>query len=73
MPLRLRLRLQPISRKETIMAKPIEATPTLYGDDAVRLLESLPNVAPPEEIARRRAIARERLAQETVSIPRPST
>lgn len=51
------------------MAKPIEATPTLYGDDARRLLESLANVAPPEEIERRRAISRERLAQETVVCP----
>lgn len=55
------------------MAKPIEATPTLHGEDAVRLLESLPNVAPPEEIARRRAISRERLAQTTVTGPRSST
>lgn len=55
------------------MAKPIEATPTLHGEDAVRLLESLPNVASPEEIARRRAISRERLTKTTVAAPRPST
>ena len=51
------------------MAKPIEATPTLYGDDALRLLESLAVTAPPDEIARRRAVSRARLAQSIVGSP----
>jgi hypothetical protein len=33
------------------------------GEDARQLLESLVDVASPEEVARRRAVSRERLAQ----------
>jgi len=51
------------------MAKPIEATPTLYGDDARRLILSLMDVATPEEVARRRAVSRQRLAQSHVIAP----
>lgn len=40
------------------MAKPIEVTPTLYGDDAKRVFESLSVIASPEEMARRRAAAK---------------
>lgn len=54
------------------MAKPIEATPSLYGDDARRLLESLNTCASSEEIARRRAESRERLAQTRVAPLHPS-
>jgi hypothetical protein len=49
------------------MAKPIEATPPLYGEDARRLLESLKECASPEEIAPRRAESRERLSQSRVA------
>lgn len=51
------------------MAKPIEATPPLFGEDARRLLESLKECASPEEIERRRARSRERLAQQEISAP----
>lgn len=45
----------------------------LTGEDAERLLESLQHTASPEEIARRRAISRARLANPTVSpIGRPN-
>src|SRR5689334_13280260 len=39
------------------MAKPIEPTPVLYDEDARRALESLKNVAPADELARRREAA----------------
>ena len=41
------------------MASPIEATPTLYGDDALRLLADMENRCSPEE-ARRRQVAAKR-------------
>jgi hypothetical protein len=41
----------------------------LRGDDAKRLLVSLKNHASPEEMARRRQISRERLANPTVTLP----
>ena len=47
------------------MARPIEPTPTLEGQDAERVLKSLESTAPPEEIARRRAQAREFVASVT--------
>lgn len=37
------------------MARPIEPTPTLHGEDAKRVLKSLESTASPEEIVRRRA------------------
>lgn len=40
------------------MAKPIEPTPTLYGEDANRVLTAMRNVASTAEIARRREAAR---------------
>lgn len=43
----------------------LDAAPVLRGEDARRLVESLGEVAPPEEIARRRVEARERLAKGT--------
>jgi len=49
------------------MAKPIALTPTLYGDDARRVLDSLKNVASADVIARRRVAAR-KFAEE-VSAP----
>jgi hypothetical protein len=45
------------------MASPIEATPTLYGRDAERLLADLENVCSPEEAARRIKYAREQVAE----------
>lgn len=54
------------------MAKPIEATPPLYGEDARRLLESLRECAPPDEIARRRAEAHQLLAETRVAPFLPS-
>lgn len=54
------------------MAKPIEATPPLYGEDARRLLEALKECAPPDEIARRRAEARQMLATSQVAPFLPS-
>jgi hypothetical protein len=47
------------------MARPIEPTPTLEGEDAERLLESLEHTASPEEIARRRERARAFVAEVT--------
>ncbi len=40
------------------MARPIEATPPLYGEDAEELLASLEKTASPEEIERRLRRAR---------------
>lgn len=54
------------------MAKPIEATPPLFGEDARRLLESLEDCASPEEISRRREESRARLAQSRVAPFPPS-
>jgi hypothetical protein len=39
------------------------ASDVVTGDDARRLLESLVDVASPEEVARRRSVSRERLAK----------
>lgn len=44
------------------MAHPIEPTPPLFGQDARNLLESLKNVAPIEEIARRKETAKQYFA-----------
>ena len=41
------------------MARPIEATPTLTGEDAEELQTSIARVAAPEEIERRRKAARQ--------------
>lgn len=49
------------------MAKPIEATPPLFGEDARRLLESLKDCASLDEIARRWEESRARLAQSRVA------
>ena len=45
------------------MARPIEPTPPLVGEDAARLLAQIAVVATPKEVARRREAARLRLAQ----------
>lgn len=45
------------------MAKPIEATEPVEGEDAERLLEDLKKVCSPEEMQRRKAAAREFMAQ----------
>lgn len=47
------------------MARPIEATPTLRGRDAKRLLDDLARVCSPEEQARRVQHARKQLAEMT--------
>jgi len=44
------------------MALPIEPTPPVTGQDAVRLLESLKNLASDEEIQRRQKAAKRSLA-----------
>ncbi len=44
------------------MARPIEATPPLYGEDAEELLASLEKTASREEIERRQKWARSFLA-----------
>ncbi len=44
------------------MARCIEATPPVTGEDADILLDSLESVASPEEIGRRRSVARAFLA-----------
>ncbi len=54
------------------MAKPIEATPPLRGQDATRILESLQNCATPEEMDRRRQLSMARLANPTVAPIRSS-
>ena len=51
------------------MARPIEATPTLTGEDAENLQASIARVASPEEIERRRKAAR----QLYNTVTRPST
>jgi hypothetical protein len=45
------------------MAKPIESTPTLQGEDAERLLSDLANVCSVEESRRRATYARSTLAE----------
>ena len=45
------------------MARPIEPTPVLEGEDAARLLEQLEQVCPPDEAERRVAAARKLLAK----------
>ncbi len=45
------------------MARPIEPTPVLYGEDAEQLLESLEHCASPEEMKRRQEYAREALRE----------
>lgn len=47
------------------MARPIEPTPPIVGDDADRLLEQLADVASPEEIERRREEGRRFLEEVT--------
>jgi hypothetical protein len=47
------------------MARPIQATPVLKGEDAERLLDSLKDIASEEEIASRMKAAREFLARAT--------
>ncbi len=44
------------------MARPIAPTPTLRGKDAARLIKSLENVASSEELVRRVAVSKARLA-----------
>lgn len=51
------------------MARPIEPTPPLVGEDAERLLTALEQVAPPDEIARRIEEAKRFLAE--VTSPKP--
>lgn len=45
------------------MARPIEPTPVLEGDDAKRLLDELETVCPPDEAKRRVEAARKLLAK----------
>lgn len=45
------------------MARPIESTPVLYGEDAERLLEELKDCCSPEEMERRIAVSKKRLAE----------
>ena len=45
------------------MARPIEPTPVLEGDDAERLLDQLENVCSPDEAERRIAVARKLLTK----------
>lgn len=47
---------------EQSMARPIKPTPAVTGEDAKKLKASLSRVASPEEIARRRAAAKDFLA-----------
>lgn len=54
---------------EPVMARPIEPTPVLEGEDAERLLRDLENTCTPEEARRRVAKARELLAK--VMVPNP--
>ena len=51
------------------MARPIEATPVLQGEDAEKLLEELEHVCAPEEAERRVAAARRLLAKVVVPDP----
>lgn len=52
------------------MARPIEATPVVTGKDADELEASIAEVASPEEVKRRKRVAREFLA--TVTMPKPA-
>lgn len=45
------------------MARPIESTPVLDGEDADKLLAELENVCPPDEAERRVDAARKLLAK----------
>lgn len=45
------------------MARPIEPTPPVTGEDAARLLAQLAVVVSPKEMEQRRAAARRHLAQ----------
>lgn len=49
------------------MARPIEATPVVEGEDAKRLLDELENVCPPDEAKRRVEGARRLLAKVMVA------
>lgn len=51
------------------MARPIEATPALYGEDAERLLAQLKVHASAEEIERRRRLCKSR--REYMMRPKP--
>src|SRR5690242_18909175 len=53
------------------VAKPIEPTPPLSGDDALALLAELEGGAVPEEMARRVADARRHLAETAAGKPIP--
>ena len=52
------------------MARPIEATPIVTGEDAENLKASIAKVASPEEIERRKKAARQ--FYNTVTKPKPS-
>jgi hypothetical protein len=55
-----------------LMARPIEPTPPITGEDADRLAEQLEKVPPPEELARRIEEAKRFLEQVTApKFPRP--
>jgi hypothetical protein len=47
------------------MARPIEPTPVLKGEDAERLRRDLANVCSPDEARRRTEYARQQLAEMT--------
>lgn len=52
-----------VSYAEIVMARPIEPTPVLEGEDAERLLRDLERTCSPEEAKRRVRKARELLAK----------
>jgi hypothetical protein len=52
------------------MARPIEATPVVTGEDAEELKASMAKVASPEEIERRKKAARQ--FYNTVTKPKPA-
>lgn len=52
------------------MATPIAPTPTVYGQDAVELLESLERCCSPEELERRAQAAMDRLSTSFYSLAR---
>lgn len=49
--------------KKYTMAKPIDPTPTLHGEDAYRLLRDLEDVCNPDEARARVTMARQELAE----------
>ena len=55
------------------MARPIEPTPVLEGEDAERLLKELEQVCAPDEAERRVAAARRLLARVVVTDARART